>query len=545
MYASVEGKKFRTLKKFQRDEDGSLVMFSLFIFLAMLMFGGIAVDLMLYENRRTHIQNSTDRAVLAAANLNQTVDPTEVVQDYLAKVGVQVSEDDVTVVEIGEAPVITGRQVSVSVNSNGDTILMNLVGVDTLPYGATSEAEEGVNDVEVSLVLDISGSMSGTKLTQMQNAAKEFVDGILEGASDNRVSVSLIPYAAQVSAGPDLLSRINTTHDHSLSHCVNFIDEDFDTTAMHRTESVEVAGGGGVLPNDIALSQTAAFDPWRSYRQHYSLRYPVCRDDNVDIVPWSNDAGELKDRIDLLTANGNTSIDVAVKWGAALLDPSMNTVLNDMIADEDYDMNPEFTFRPRSFTYPDVIKVIVVMTDGVNTTQYALNDDVKEGYSNIYYDELPLDPSNPPDFILRVDDDTWWNMNEREYVNAPALTEAELATLRLSNLEMWSKMSMRWRAYNGWYRRTWNANDYYDQIDDNRVGIHQSAKNDRLDDICDAAKDNNVVIFSIGFEVTDFGASVMENCASTASHFYRVEGLDIDYAFASIKNQINKLKLTQ
>ena len=210
MYASVEGNKFRTLKKFQRDEDGSLVMFSLFIFLAMLMFGGIAVDLMLYENRRTHIQNSTDRAVLAAANLNQTVDPTEVVQDYLAKVGVEVSEEDVTVVEIGEAPVITGRQVSVSVNSNGDTILMNLVGVDTLPYGASSEAEEGVNDVEVSLVLDISGSMRGTKLTQMQDAAKDFVDGILEGASDNRVSVSLIPYAAQVSAGPDLLSRINT-----------------------------------------------------------------------------------------------------------------------------------------------------------------------------------------------------------------------------------------------------------------------------------------------------------------------------------------------
>ena len=58
---------------FRKDDRGSLVMFSLFIFLAMLMFGGIAVDLMLYENRRTHVQNSTDRAVLAAANLNQTM----------------------------------------------------------------------------------------------------------------------------------------------------------------------------------------------------------------------------------------------------------------------------------------------------------------------------------------------------------------------------------------------------------------------------------------------------------------------------------------
>ena len=64
----------RCSTRFRREEDGSLIVFSLFIFVAMLMFGGIAVDLMIYENERTHIQNSTDRAVLAAANLNQTVD---------------------------------------------------------------------------------------------------------------------------------------------------------------------------------------------------------------------------------------------------------------------------------------------------------------------------------------------------------------------------------------------------------------------------------------------------------------------------------------
>ena len=74
---------------------------------------------------------------------------------------------------------------------------------------------------------------------------------------------------------------------------------------------------------------------------------------------------------------------------------------------------------------------------------------------------------------------------------------------------------------------------------------NNSTKNNRLDDICDAAKDEDVVIFAIGFEVTDSSDAVMQSCASTASHFYRVEGLDIDYAFASIKNQINKLKLTQ
>ena len=420
---------------------------------------------------------------------------------------------------------------------------MNLVGVETLQYAAASQAEEGINDVEVSLVLDISGSMRGTKLTRMQTAAKDFVDGILEGASDNRVSVSLIPYATQVSAGPDLLNLITTTHNHNNSHCVNFTSADFETTAMHRIAPVNTAGnGGGVgLPGPIPLSQTAHFDPWKHYRDGRSLWYPVCRNDNVDILPWSNNATTIKNRIDALTASGNTSIDVAVKWGAALLDPSMNDVLNDMIADEDITMNPMFLERPRAYTYPDVIKVIVVMTDGINTTQYELNDDQKEGWSNIY---LSNHGSNP-DYIMRVGQNSWWNMNDRRYVNAPSSNSEVLASLRLTKLAMWSRMSMRWRAYNGFYRRTWNASDYYDQLGDLRTYSNNSQKNARLDDICDAAKANDVVIFAIGFEVTDSSAAVMRSCASTASHFYRVEGLDINYAFSSIKNQINKLKLTQ
>ena len=49
----------------------------------------------------------------------------------------------------------------------------------------------------------------------------------------------------------------------------------------------------------------------------------------------------------------------------------------------------------------------------------------------------------------------------------------------------------------------------------------------------------------MGFEVTDHSADVMRSCASTPQHFYRVQGLDIEYAFASIANQINQLKLTQ
>ena len=40
---------------------------------------------------------------MAAANLNQTVDPTVVVQDYLAKVGVPVRAEDISEAQAEEA----------------------------------------------------------------------------------------------------------------------------------------------------------------------------------------------------------------------------------------------------------------------------------------------------------------------------------------------------------------------------------------------------------------------------------------------------------
>ena len=92
---------------------------------------------------------------------------------------------------------------------------------------------------------------------------------------------------------------------------------------------------------------------------------------------------------------------------------------------------------------------------------------------------------------------------------------------------------------------TGSSSTYYDWYYDPRSSVSPTMKNNRLDDICNATKDAGIIVFAIGFEVTDSSAAVMRNCASTPSHFYRVEGLDIEYAFASIANKINQLKLTQ
>ena len=555
------------LKRFKKDEEGSLIIFSMFIFLTMIIFGGIAVDLMLYENRRTHVQNSTDRAVLAAANLKQTVPAKEVVKDYLAKVGIAVEDSDIVVREVGTMPVVTGRQVAVKVDAQSPTLLMNMIGIDWLPYGSVSSAEQSVNDVEVSLILDVSGSMGwNSKLGNMQSAAKKFVEGVLEGSDDNRVSVSLVPYSTQVSAGPELMQRLTLKHEHDFSHCVNFTEEDFSTTAIQRVRPrvdedgnlVEDADGNPVM-EPVPLSQTASFDPWKGWNSSRTHAYPVCRDAHyLDILPWSNSITDLNNQIDALTASGNTSIDVAMKWGTALLDPSMNQHLNSIRndANSNFTIDSEFAPRPRSHDYEDVLKFVVLMTDGINTTQYELRDEDKEGMSDMYWaynDHWIKVGSN----YWNLDDQCWHWQNAGSTCNGSRRPDEDD---QLTKLEMWHQMSMAWRAYNGFYTRISpiRARNYYEQIGDiygyegpRQAIVAQSndpdedTKDKRLARICKAAKDAGIVVFTIGFEVTDDSAEVMESCASSPQHFYRVNGQDIQYAFASITNKINQLKLTQ
>ena len=73
------------MKRFGRDESGSLVLFGMFIFILMLWSLGIGIDIVRNETNRVNLQNTLDRAVLAATDLSQTEDPKTVVQDYFAK----------------------------------------------------------------------------------------------------------------------------------------------------------------------------------------------------------------------------------------------------------------------------------------------------------------------------------------------------------------------------------------------------------------------------------------------------------------------------
>lgn len=529
------------VRVFRRDEDGSFVIFTLFIFVIMILIGGLAVDVMRFENLRTTMQNTVDRAVLAAADLDQTVDPEVVVDDFLEKAGMPPGAYTVDVVEAGAGPIITGRRVSVSASADLGTYFMSMMGVPVITAPASSTAEESINEIEISLILDVSGSMGqNNKLENMQQAAKVFVDEILDGVDPGQVSINVVPYSTQVNAGPQLLAQFTHTGDHNYSHCIDFTGTDFTTTTLDPTATLQQAGH---------------FDPWTVYWRGKDPRTRVCRTEtDFQVNPWEGSAAEIKNQIDGFTANGNTSIDIAVKWGAALLDPSTQPVFNALrsagLVQSDY------VGRPYAYNDPGSLKFIVVMTDGINTTQFNLASDYRSGPSGVWkdpdtgrysmYDQEWRDHDNDNDWW----EDVWYARNYgfnhgRFWIDNIYDAGTPGNAYELTWPQLWNEMTVSHRAYSHFYQQYYNADHYYDNLYAVYDTVSAATKDARLNSICTAAKNNGVIIFSIGFEVTDYSAGVMQNCASSANHFYRVEGLEIEYAFESIANQINQLKLTQ
>ena len=64
--------------------------------------------------------------------------------------------------------------------------------------------------------------------------------------------------------------------------------------------------------------------------------------------------------------------------------------------------------------------------------------------------------------------------------------------------------------------------------------------------ICDAAKANGVMVFTIGYQITNSGhEDVLKSCATSESYHYDVESLDISNAFAQIAAALDDLRIEQ
>lgn len=555
------------MSAFHRAQDGSLTLLSLLLFVVMFLLGGLAVDMLIYENSRARLQNVADRAALAAADLDQQLDPEAVVQSYFDKEGLG---DMLTGVEVTSDR--TGRTVTARAATPVRTMFMRMVGTTELPASAAATANESRSNIEISLVLDNSGSMATTdgsdgqtRLEKLKRATSTFLDTLYQGEADPEITVSVIPYSTQVNAGPHLLGGLNTTEDHAFSHCLDFRPEDFATTQLDQS---------------AAYQQGGHYDPFNSGE---TPGWWTCRPESSQhILPLASDPARIMDQVNSLIASGQTSLDIGAKWGAGLLDPTSNGLVR-RIADE-AGIDPRNLDRPFAHDDAGAIKVLVLMTDGINTFHYQMRPHLVSGDSDMHLgdgrlEDILFDTPGLTPAVSRAEIDAWGLADREIEILARALRESGdedgdglsdegywlrdtyvdgVRVLRRQFVaavpgasrvmqwnEIWNRMTVNFYAAEYVYRPRSDYGAYRGLLDGAYDTVTGNIKDTQLFQVCDAVKAQGVVVYTVGVHSDSHSRQVLSNCASTENFFLDVTSDDMEDAFRRIAQSVVKLRLTQ
>lgn len=204
----------RGLRAFTRrmvdDARGNVAMlFGLSLPVLILMTVG-GVDIHRASTVRVNLQDALDAAALAAARSPYTEDEdlrevglASLRANLQAYPGVTLREADTSFVLNSDNVVVASSRVDVK------TLVANIFLPpygkfmdDYLPVGAHSEVDRSSKNIEVGLVLDITGSMSGQRIIDLKAAATQLVDIVVQDVQTPFYTrMAIIPYSMGVNLG--------------------------------------------------------------------------------------------------------------------------------------------------------------------------------------------------------------------------------------------------------------------------------------------------------------------------------------------------------
>ena len=187
--------------RFRRDESGITAVTFGVMFTVILLSSAIAIDFARGFREKSRMQWAVDAATLAASTKmglpDQDVAGADIANKFLAANILPGSPATISSVTYNAAE----GSVTATVNSSLPTTLMHQFGYDSMNTGASSKVVKGSATIEVAMVLDNSGSMSGD-MESLKTAATDLTGILFAGASGaDKVKIGLVPFAASVKVG--------------------------------------------------------------------------------------------------------------------------------------------------------------------------------------------------------------------------------------------------------------------------------------------------------------------------------------------------------
>ncbi|MEO1014190.1 MAG: TadE/TadG family type IV pilus assembly protein [Pseudomonadota bacterium] len=479
-------------RRFLRSKDGNIAILASLVMLPAFALLGGGYDVMRATASSTKLRGVLEGAALAAASLTNARDAETVIQEYMEANLVT----DPEIIEGLEVAVVAdvalnSKTVQITATSSVSTSFLKMVGVQSLPVRATTKANQSKQTVELALVMDISSSMAGNKLTELKSAAGDFVEQILNERNIDETSMSLIPFGGTVNIGPlfdtyavSAGSAIVDPEEADYAIGTNVMSGDFRFSDGDQCiEYIDADFSDAPLPT-LDRPQVPHFWKWNNFN-------PWCPTNKSAVMFNTNNKAELISHIDGMTLSDGTGMDIGMMWGAKALSPDWLGVIGGEFADRPHPYNDE------------AMKVLVVMTDGEITQQFRPRDPEP---GNVHSNR-PKELNQPPNENVKGQNHSAWR---NEYGRSDSANQQTVV-------------------------QTGNLSSEAD--DDNAVAHFKR--------LCDEARINNVIVYSIGFQIREGQMSdeLLQYCASDPSKYYLVEDLDIQSAFESIAASVNSLRI--
>lgn len=346
-------KEHFSARRFSADERGSTAILFGLAATGIVMFMGAAVDMGRWLHAQSQTKAAVDSAVLAGSRTLQVTGG-----DTAAALKAARSYYRANVVS---RPAVLGDRIDFVIDSSAKSVTASGTAYIATPFlsvanirrlalwkegaaeasSASSEIGSGNGgDIEISIMLDTTGSMAGQKLTDLKSAAKDLLNIVLYEGQEH-VRVALAPFAESVRPG-SYLNRVRGTRASSIR---------VSSKTYSLTSCVSERSGGEAYTD-------AAPDGASTVGAVYT-KAATCTP-GATIVPLTSNKATLTATIDSLTASGGTAGQVGTAWAWYLLSPRWASVWGSANA-------------PASYEQPKLRKIAILMTDGEYNTEYDAN----------------------------------------------------------------------------------------------------------------------------------------------------------------------------
>ena len=380
----------RQFLRFLKSRAGGTLPLAAMVMLSLVGFAGVALDGARVIHAKDVLQRSLDAGGLAAGHTLDLADLEVDGQDFfnanLAAGGAILRNPALTIVTSQDERVIT-----LTATADVEPTFMSVFGVETVSVSAQTEVTRETRGMELALVMDNTGSMAGSKITAMKNAAQGMIDAIY---GDETVLphlwVSLVPYTAAVNMGPDKTAWLDTAGQDRIT------DGDFQTEtwkgcvmarpltgdrndAPPADEPFEIFFWEDSVDNNWILSDLSLdIDARQSAGNGGTGPNLGC---GPAITPLTASKTSVTTAISEMAAwsRGGTTSNLGLVWGWRTLSPRWQGLWGGATPAE----------LPLAYDDPLIDKVIVVLTDG-NNQFFDYQGGGPEGSDFTAYDRLNI-----------------------------------------------------------------------------------------------------------------------------------------------------------